>query len=178
MNGLHSENGKQQAGALRIAMLGLLVALAMVLSLTESLLPIPVPVPGIRLGLSNIVVMFALLNLRKTDALAVALLKAFFVGVTRGVTAGLLSLTGGLAALGVMTLVLLFSKDKATYVLISITGAVFHNMGQIAMASVILQTALWPYLPVLLISGVATGFATSVLLKLTSPVFQRLRPNK
>jgi len=175
MNGRHSENGKRFDGAFRIALLGLLVALAVVLSLTESLLPIPAPVPGIRLGLSNIVVMFALLNLRRTDALAVALLKALFVAITRGTTAGLLSLTGGLAALGVMTLILLLSKDKATYVLISVAGAVFHNIGQIAMASVILQTALWPYLPVLLISGVVTGFATSVLLKLTSPVFQRLR---
>jgi heptaprenyl diphosphate synthase len=175
MNGRHSENGKRHTGAYRIALLGLLVALAVVLSLTESLLPIPAPVPGIRLGLSNIVVMFALLNLRRTDALAVALLKALFVAVTRGVTAGLLSLTGGLAALGVMALILLLFKDKATYVLISVAGAVFHNMGQIAMASVILQTALWPYLPVLLISGIVTGFATSVLLKLTSPVFQRLR---
>ena len=119
--------------------------------------------------------MFALLNLKKRDALFIAILKAVFVLITRGTVAGLLSLTGGLLALGVMTLILLLSKEKATYLLISISGAVFHNLGQIAAASVILRTFLWPYLPVLLFSGIVTGFATSILLKLTAPVFLRLR---
>lgn len=159
----------------RIALLGMLFALAIVLSLVESMLPIPLPIPGIRLGLSNIVVMFALFNLQKRDALVIAVLKAAFVLMTRGTIAGILSLSGGLVALGVMTLLLVLMRDKTTYLLISIAGAIFHNIGQIAAASVILETALWIYLPVLLLSGIVTGFATSIILKLTAPVFLRLR---
>lgn len=159
----------------RLALLALLFALAIVLSILESLLPIPAPVPGIRLGLANIVVMFALFYLTRRDALAIVVLKALFVLATRGTIAGLLSLSGSLLALVVMILLLLLFKDRMTYVLISISGAIMHNVGQIAAASLILQTALWPYLPVLLVSGIVTGFATSVLLKLTAPAFLRLR---
>jgi heptaprenyl diphosphate synthase len=159
----------------RVAFIGLLFALAVVLSILEGLLPIPAPVPGIRLGLSNIVVMFALFQLRKRDAFALAVLKAVFVAATRGPVAGALSLTGGLLALTVMTLFLLVLKDKNAYLPVSAAGAVFHNVGQILAASVILQTFLWPYLPVLILSGIVTGIATSILLKMTSPVFLRLR---
>lgn len=175
MNEKNRENVSRKVNARRIALLGLLFALAIVLSVLESLIPIPVPVPGIRLGLSNIVVMFALLNLLKRDALVIVILKALFVIATRGTIAGFLSLSGGLLALGVMILILVLSKDKATYLLISISGAVFHNIGQITAASIVLQTALWPYFPVLFISGIVTGFATSILLKITSPAFMRLR---
>lgn len=162
----------------RIALLGMLFALAIVLSILENFLPVPTAIPGIRLGLSNIVVMFALFNLQKRDALAIAVLKSVFVLITRGTIAGILSLCGGLLSLGIMILLLFLFADKITYLVISIVGAVFHNIGQIAAASIILQTLLWVYLPVLLISGIITGFATSILLKLISPVFLRLRLNK
>jgi heptaprenyl diphosphate synthase len=159
----------------RIALLGLLFALAIVLSILESLLPVPGPIPGIRLGLANIVVMFALFYMKRLDALAIVVLKALFVFATRGVVAGALSFSGSLLALVVMAVLLFLFKDRMTYVLISIAGAIAHNVGQIAAASVILQTALWLYLPVLLVSGIVTGFATSILLKLTAPAFLRLR---
>ncbi len=159
----------------RLALLALLFALAIVLSILESLLPIPAPVPGIRLGLANIVVMFALFYLRKRDALAIVVLKAAFVLTTRGTVAGILSLSGGLLAFIVMAVLLAVFKDRMTYLLISVAGAIFHNVGQIAAASAILKTALWLYLPVLLVSGIVTGFATSILLKLTAPAFLRLR---
>lgn len=162
----------------RIALLGMLFALAIVLSILENLLPVPTAIPGIRLGMSNIVVMFALFNIQKRDALAIVVLKSVFVLITRGTIAGVLSLCGGLFSLGIMILLLFLFADKITYLVISIAGAVFHNIGQIAAASIILQTLLWVYLPVLLISGIITGFATSILLKLISPVFLRLRLNK
>lgn len=161
-------------GARRVALLGMLFALAMVLSVVEGLIPAPVPVPGVRLGLANIVVMFALLQLGWRDALGLTLLKAGFVAVTRGAVAGALSLAGGSFAFCVMALVLALNKDETSYLLLSVAGAVFHNIGQILMASLILGTFLWPYFPILLLSGIVTGFATSVLLKLTAPAFQRL----
>jgi heptaprenyl diphosphate synthase len=161
----------------RITLLGLLFALAMVLSVLESLFPVPVPVPGVRLGLANIVVMFALFYLRRRDALTLVVLKAVFIAATRGVVAGTLSFSGGLCALGVMVL-LLTMNDKTTILLISILGAIFHNLGQIAAASAIMETVLWIYLPTLTLSGIVTGFATSVMLKMTSSAFQGLHLNK
>lgn len=175
MNGQNSNSGRKKVDARRIALLGLLFALAIVLSILEGLLPNPVQIPGVRLGLSNIVIMFALFQLRRRDALMLAILKAVFVAATRGPVAGALSLSGGLFALGIMTLLIIVLKDKSTYLLVSIAGAVFHNIGQISAASIILRTFLWPYLPVLIFSGIVTGFATSILLKLTAPVFLRLR---
>lgn len=178
MEGKALEKPAKTAYVKRIALMGMLFALCIVLSVIEGYIPVPVPVPGVRLGLANIVVMFALIMLRKRDALGLVVLKALFVAATRGAVAGALSLSGGFLAFCAMALVLGLRKEKATYLLIGISGAVFHNLGQILAASAILDTFLWPYLPVLLLSGIATGFATSVLLKLTSPVFPRLHLNK
>ena len=158
--------------------MGILLATAVVLSIVEGLFPIPAPVPGIRLGLSNIVVMFALLNMKKRYALIIALLKALFVLLTRGVIAGILSASGGLASVGVMALLLFLFSGRISYLLISVSGAAFHNIGQIAAASVILSTPLWIYLPILLVSAILPGFATAVILKTMAPVRLRLRLNR
>ncbi|MCE5236321.1 MAG: Gx transporter family protein [Clostridiaceae bacterium] len=173
MEGKTVERHKGTAYVKRIALMGVLFALAIVLSIVEGFIPVPVPVPGVRLGLANIVIMFALLQLRKRDALALVVLKAAFVAATRGAIAGALSLSGGFLAFCAMALVLRLKKERVTYLLISVMGAIFHNVGQILTASLILDTLLWPYFPVLLLSGIATGFATSVLLKLASPAFQK-----
>lgn len=165
---------RKASGIKRIALTGLLFALAVVLSLVESLLPIPAPVPGIRLGLSNIVVLFSLFFLRRRDALIIAVLKAFFVLMTRGTVAGLLSLCGGLCSLGIMLLLILVFREKLSYLLISVFGALFHNLGQITAASLILGTALWFYLPVLILSGLIAGIATSFLLRVSLPAFRKL----
>lgn len=172
------ERKKGTANVKRVALMGMLFALAIVLSIVEGFIPVPVPVPGVRLGLANIVIMFALLQLRKREALALAVLKAAFAAVTRGAVAGALSLSGGVLAFCVMALVLGLRKEQATYLLVSLAGAIFHNVGQILAASLILDTLLWPYFPVLLLSGIVTGFATSVLLKLTFPAFRRLQLKK
>lgn len=174
MNRYSSVSKSKKINIKRIALLGLLFALAVVLSVLENLIPIPIPVPGIRLGLSNIVIMFALFNLNKRDALTLALMKSTFVLTTRGPIAGIMSLSGGLCALAIMILVILIFKNRSTYLSVSVAGAVFHNIGQITAASLIMQTFLWPYLPLLLISGLVTGIATSILLKLTSSAFKRL----
>lgn len=174
MNRFSSVSKSKKINIKRIALLGLLFALAVVLSVLENLIPIPIPVPGIRLGLSNIVIMFALFNLNKRDALTLALMKSTFVLTTRGPIAAIMSLSGGLCALTIMILVVLIFKNRSTYLSVSVAGAVFHNIGQITAASVIMQTFLWPYLPLLLISGLVTGIATSILLKLTSSAFKRL----
>ena len=164
---------KSQNQIKRTALIGLLFALAVILSLVESLVPIPAPV-GVRLGLSNIVVMYSLFFLRGRDALIVAILKSFFVMMTRGTIAGLLSLCGGLFSLGIMMLFLFVFRKRVSFLIISVFGALFHNLGQILAGSIILGSALWYYFPVLIFSGLIAGIATSFLLKVSIPALEKL----
>lgn len=152
----------------------MLFALSIVLAFVEGLLPAPNTVPGIKLGLSNIVVMFALVNLKKTDAVMIAFLKSGFVLLTRGVIASLLSLSGGLSSVLIMSLLIFVFRGKATYMGLSVSGAIFHNLGQVAVASLILGTSLWFYFPVLLISAIISGVVTSVVLRVSSPLLMKL----
>ena len=154
----------------------LIFATALVLSIIENTLPpLPIAVPGVKFGLSNIAVMYALFFLGKKQAYAIAILKAFFVFITRGAIAAALSLCGGILSLTVMVLLLLFFKERITYFILSIFGAVFHNVGQFIVI-LILYTGMniWAYLPLLLISGVIAGMVTSTLLKFILPALKRL----
>ena len=155
---------------------GLIFALAIILSFVENALPpVPVPVPGIKLGLSNIAVMVALFFLGKSRAIMIAILKAAFVFMMKGGIAGFLSLSGGLLSLAVMVLLMFLWKDKISYLIVSVLGAVFHNAGQfIAVSFVFTELFLWAYLPVLLLAGVIAGILTSILLKSILPAFKRL----
>lgn len=155
---------------------GLFFAVALVLSIIESALPeVPLPVPGVKLGLSNIAVMYALFFLSRSQAFTIAVLKAIFVLITRGITAGILSFFGGILSLTVMLLLLLIFSDKISYLLLSISGAVAHNTGQFAAVTFIYPDfKLWAYLPILIISGVAAGVATAALLRFILPAFNKL----
>lgn len=159
-----------------LVMTGLIFATALVLSIVENMLPpLPIAVPGVKFGLSNIAVMYALFFLGKKQAYTIALLKAAFVFITRGAIAGLLSLFGGILSITVMILLVLLFKEKITYFVISIFGAVFHNVGQFAVIAMIYTGMnMIAYLPVLLISGLVAGMVTSTLLKFILPAFQRL----
>lgn len=154
----------------------MLFAVAVVLSFMEGLLPpLPYLPPGFKLGLSNIATMYALFFLDKGKAFAIAVLKAFFVFVTRGVTSGILSLSGGIASLCVMLLAAALLGDKISYLMLSIIGAIFHNLGQLAVLTLIMQSgyALW-YTPVLLTAGVIMGSVTGTLLRIVMPAFDRI----
>ena len=134
-----------------ITTLGLLLALACAISYIESVLPIPLPL-GVKPGLASIVVMYP------RDALLLTLLKSGFVFLTRGVTAGILSASGGLLALGVM---LFCHKLNSSLLTISISGAAAHNLAQLIAAALLLQNInLTYYLPVLLIAAVISGGVT------------------
>jgi heptaprenyl diphosphate synthase len=159
-----------------LTLTALLFALALVLSIVESSFPpLFTAAPGIKLGLSNIVVMYALFFLNKKQAFLIAILKAVFVYVTRGMVAGILSLCGGTLSLLVMILLMILFKEKVSYLVLSIFGALFHNIGQLAAVSFIYTSIyLWVYLPVLMVSGVIAGIATSTLLRFILPAFKRL----
>ena len=130
----------------------MLFALAIALSYLESLVsPLLGLMPAIKLGLSNIVVMYALLFLRTRTALLLVVLKALFAFLTRGATAGFLSLCGGALSLAVM--LVLLQLPVSGYIFCA-GSALAHNLGQLAGAAVLLSSAMaLGYAPVLLAAG-------------------------
>jgi heptaprenyl diphosphate synthase len=171
-NGRRKELNKTQM----LVLTSLIFATALVLAVVEDMLPpLPIAVPGVKFGLSNIAVMYALFFLGKKQAYTVGILKSVFVFVTRGGIASLLSLTGGLLSITVMIILMAVFRERITYLIISIFGAVFHNVGQFIVISVIYTGMnMWAYFPVLLISGLAAGIVTSTLLRVIMPAFNRL----
>ena len=169
---LASGLGKTQ----RMVLTAMIFAVALVLAVVENMLPpLPIAVPGVKFGLSNIAVMYALFFLGGKQAYLIAVLKGGFGFIMRGAVAGALSLFGGVLSLTVMLLLLLIFRSKVSYLSISIFGAVSHNIGQF-LVIMLLYTGmnLWPYLPVLLISGVIAGVVTSTLLRFILPVFKSI----
>ncbi len=154
----------------------LLFTIAIVLSIVEnSLPPIMINVPGVKLGLSNIAVMYGLFFLSKRQGYMIAILKASFVFFTRGTVAGLLSLVGGILSLTIIVILMLLFKKKISYLLLSIAGAIFHNIGQLIGVSLIYTSVyIWAYLPVLIVTGILAGIGTSTLLKFILPAFNKL----
>lgn len=146
----------------------MLTAVAMILSYVESLLP-SVGIPGVKMGLANIAVIFALFRFGWKEAAALSLVRVLLVSLLFGsVGAMLYSLAGAVLSLAVMAL--LRRIDRFSTVGISVAGGVAHNAGQILMAMLILQTKqLLGYLPVLAVSGIAggvlTGLAAALLIR-------------
>ena len=157
----------------RLALAALMLALALVLSWLEQLIPVlPFLPPGVKLGLSNIAVMYCLFCLGLPTAALVAFLKALLVLLTRGVIAGLLSGAGAFCSLLVM---FVLWRGRASYLLISMLGAVFHNLGQLLAASLWLRFSFFSYyLPLMILSGRGMGFLTGLTLKVLMPALQRL----
>ena len=156
--------------ASRVALLGLLFALSMVLSFVESGFAGLIPIPGIKPGLSNIVTMYCLFCLGRREAYTLALLKSFFVFLTRGAVGAAMSLAGGLLSVSVMLILLLFGEKKFSDTVLSVCGGVSHNVGQILMAMLVLgSTAVVYYLPVLMIAGIITGFLIGLVAGLIIP---------
>lgn len=152
----------------RLVLLAMLTAVAMILSYVESLLP-SVGIPGVKMGLANIAVIFALFRFGWKEAAALSLVRVVLVSLLFGsVGAMLYSRAGAVLSLAVMAL--LRRIDRFSTVGISVAGGVAHNAGQILMAMLILQTKqLLGYLPVLGVSGIAggvlTGLAAALLIR-------------
>lgn len=153
-----------------IALSGLLFALAMALSFIEGTLVIPGLLPGMKLGLANIVVMYALFFMGPRQALVLDVLKALFVFLVSGFTAGFLSLCGGLLSLAVMWVLYYLLPVRPTWFILSVCGALAHNVGQLLGAGVIISSSLsLYYAPVMLVLGLVMGALTSVTLRRYCP---------
>ena len=160
----------------RLALMGLLFALAMALSFLESLLPaLPMLPPGIRLGLSNIVTMYALFVLGPVSGYTIAISKALFVLLTRGAVAAAMSAAGGVFSVTIMLLLSLLPGIKEQYLLLSVFGGAAHNIGQLVMARFIINNQyVWYYFPVLLAAGLLMGAITGMALRVVLPYLNRL----
>lgn len=142
----------------RVAYFGVFTALALIFSYVESLIPFQMGIPGVKLGLANLIIVVALykMDLRET----------YLLSVTRVVLSGFLfgnyfsiiySLAGGLLSLTVMAC--LKKRGGFSVMGISVAGGVFHNVGQLVVAMLVVETySVMYYLPVLLIAGLVTGF--------------------
>ncbi len=149
--------------AIKVAMYGMLVALAFVFSYIESLIPFNFFVPGIKLGLANIVVLVALYTVGYKGSFIISCIRIILAGFTFGNMFSILySLSGGILSFIVMSLCKKSKKFSAIGV--SVAGGITHNIGQIIVASIVLETAsLKYYLPPLLIAGTVTGLLIGVL---------------
>ena len=147
----------------KVARYALLIALAMVLSWLESLVPITAAVPGMKLGLTNLVVLFALYRMNAMDAAAVSLIRVLLVSFTFGnAYAFAYSLAG--AVLSLLVMLALKKAGKFSTIGVSIAGGVGHNLGQIIVAALVLETEkIFFYLPVLMVSGIAAGICIGIL---------------
>ena len=146
-----------------VALTGLLIALALILSYLESLVPMSIAVPGVKLGLPNLVIVFALYRLRPGAAAAISLLRVALVALLFG---SVLSLAYSAAGAVCSFLVMLLMKRTGRFGCtgVSVAGAVAHNLAQVAAAALLLETgALAWYLPVLCLTGTLAGVCIGLL---------------
>ena len=155
----------------KTAYLGLFLALALICSYIESLIPFYFGIPGVKLGLTNIVVVMMLYCIGAKEALLVSLLRIVLAGFMFGNMFSILySLAGAALSLTVMT----FMKKKSGFSIlgISVAGGVSHNIGQLVIAMLILHSSsVFLYAPALLVAGVAAGV---VIGGLTSEILKRV----
>lgn len=156
----------------KTAYLGLFAAIAIIFGYVESLIPFFAGIPGMKLGLANLAVLFILEKNSWKEAALVSTVRILVIGFLFGNMFSILySLAGAALSLTVMTLMKKFSGFSILGV--SVAGGVSHNIGQLIVASLIVEnTSLLYYAPVLLISGVATGLLIGFL---TGEITKRIR---
>jgi len=160
----------------KTAYMGLFLSLALICSYIESLIPFYFGIPGVKLGLTNIVVILALYQMGCKYALTISMLRIVLAGLLFGNLFSILySLAGGLLSFCMMAL--LKRTGKFRILSISAVGGIAHNFGQIVMAAVVVENMnMFYYYPLLLLAGVLTGIligiaAQEVLLRLPKPGF-------
>lgn len=147
----------------KLTVMALTTAIALVLSFIESQIPAFVAVPGVKMGLPNIAIVYALYRLGWKEAAMISLTRVVLVSLLFGSAASFLYSFAG-AVLSLLGMTLLKKTGKYTEIVVSVAGGVLHNIGQIAMASIILETdALRYYLPFLLVSGILAGVVIGLI---------------
>ncbi len=152
----------------RLTLLAMYTTIALTIFVAESALPPLLPIPGVKLGLANIVTLWLILNGTWKDALCVLVMRIILGSIFAGqMVSFAYSLSGGLLCLLAMLLIHhLLGKEHI--VITSVVGAIFHNIGQLLIAFIVLESfSIIAYLPVLFISGMAAGIFTGLCTKAT-----------
>lgn len=147
----------------RVAYFGVFTALALIFSYVETLIPVNLGIPGVKLGLANLIIVVALYKMRLSEAYLLSVVRVLLAGFIFGNYFSIIySLAGGLLSLTVMALL----KKWGGFSLqgISIAGGVFHNIGQLIVAAVVVETfSVIYYFPVLLVAGLLTGLVIGIV---------------
>ena len=153
----------RQTTAYKVALSSMMAALALIFSYIEALIPFSVGIPGIKLGIANLVILVSLYLLGTGYTLIIKVLRILMAGLLfNGLFGALYSLAGGLLSLAVM--VLLKKTGLFSTIGISMAGGVAHNLGQLLTAAFLVSTIkLFVYFPVLLFSGMASGVLIGIL---------------
>ncbi len=169
---------KKESLTQKIVRLAIFLALGIVLNIVESMIPLPIAVPGIRLGLANTMGLIVLYFYSPKEYISLGILRVFIVGLLRtglGSPSFILSLTGWALSTFITLIVYLF--HKASIYGLSIISALFHQVGQIIMVILLYQLpSMINYLPILLITGAISGFLvaliTSQILSLLNRIYR------
>lgn len=147
----------------KIAYWGVFLALALVCSYVESLIPISFGIPGVKLGLTNIVVILMLYTIGAKDAILISVLRIILAGFMFGNAFSIIySLAGGI--LSFLVMLLLKNTGKLKILSISTAGGISHNVGQLIVAALVVENYnILFYVPVLIIAGIITGFLIGLL---------------
>lgn len=146
----------------KLTFLALTISFAMILSFIESRIPAFTAIPGVKVGLANIAVIFTLYKFGVYEAIVVSLLRVVLVSILFGNPQSFLFSVAG-AVLSLTVMILLKKLVRAPEVVVSVSGGIMHNIGQIIMASIVLGTNVVAYyLPFLLLSGTLAGIVVGV----------------
>lgn len=147
----------------KVAYFGVFTALALIFSYVESLIPINLGIPGVKLGFANLIIVIALYKMSIKGAYILSVVRIVLAGFMFGnLFAILYSLSGGMLSLTIMCI--LKKTNKFSVFGVSMAGGVFHNIGQLLMAAIVLESvSIGYYFPVLLLSGLVTGFVIGVV---------------
>ena len=158
----------------RLALLAVFAAMTMGLAALENALP-PLPVPGARMGLSNVAVTAGMWLISPVSGWLLGAVKVGFALITRGVTAAVMAGVGTTLSVGVTMLLLpLYKRKFLSFIGIGIAAASAHTVGQLAVSSLWLTASVWAYAPLLLITAAVTGTVTGLVLNLTLERVQRV----
>lgn len=149
----------------KIPYYGLFAALAILMGYVEMLIPVPIPIPGVKLGLANVIIVIMMYFMDAKSAFFVSLIRVLLSGLLFAGFAGLLySLAGAVCSFLVMAL--LKKTGKFSIIGVSLAGGVFHNVGQVTVAAAVVENVkMMYYLPFLLVSGVVTGILIGIVAK-------------
>jgi len=155
----------------KLAIRSLFVSIALVLHIAESMIPLPVLTPGAKIGLANIITMIAVVLMGYKEAFGILIARIMIGSIFGGGVSGFLySFSGGMLSLVMMTLLIIFAKDRVSMIGISVTGAFFHSLGQVVVAALMLQNVrILSYLPVLLLTSIGAGIFVGYVSKALIP---------